>query len=417
MCFGRKERAQNPLCGDDEAPRPQPGYFTQKPANADPPKASVPQQQQQQQQQSDCPPTQPSSVSPPLLAPAPTSAPVQPAVPPLAEPQAVIQSSPSVELPSTNYTTPLDPSPSIAPTATGADHTAHSGLPPRASYNASPSGLPPSKAVHNWEAAVPATSLFPPPPALFSGLTRSPAINALKAEVEAGESWCADFPLAASLALDAPSLAALRAHDIRLMTPAAGLRGTLAWRAPGVWAGRTDVAAVDNCVIGYPPLYVVREHNPLATGQAKTVYYEVAVGLQGAGDVCLALGFAALPYPSFRLPGWNRGSLAVHGDDGHRYVNDQCGKSFTEPFRRGETYGIGMVFRGGSERIETEVYFTHGGRLVGGWNLHEETDVQDHLPVTGLEGYHDLSCAVGIYQASDFEIIFNPERWIYRPEV
>ncbi|KAK0731833.1 hypothetical protein B0H67DRAFT_566002 [Lasiosphaeris hirsuta] len=288
---------------------------------------------------------------------------------------------------------------------------------------APPPGPPPasSKPKHDWESLVPDTSLFPPPPSFFSGFDRSPASNATEAEAEAGERWCAQFPLAPPLGLDAAALGALRAHDVRLMTPTVGWKGSLAWRAPGVWEGRTDRAATDSTVIAYPPLYAVQQHEPgRSAAGARTVYYEVAV-LQdgGKGDVCLALGFTALPYPSFRMPGWHRGSLAVHGDDGHRFVNDRWGgKAFTEPFRRGETYGIGMTFRAaGQGRIATEVFFTRQGRLTGSWDLHEESDAEQDLPVTGLEGYHDLSCAIGTYKAVSFDAIFDPARWLYQPPV
>lgn len=142
------------------------------------------------------------------------------------------------------------------------------------------------------------------------------------------------------------------------------------------------------------------------------------------GDICVALGFAALPYPTFRMPGWHRGSLAVHGDDGHRFVNDRWGgKSFTEPFSPGERLGLGMTFStrggGGGEGaqgvIETEVFFTRQGREAGRWDLHEETDAEQDLPVTGLEGFHDLSCAIGTYGAAKFDVFFDPERWMFRP--
>ncbi|KAK3905084.1 hypothetical protein C8A05DRAFT_31133, partial [Staphylotrichum tortipilum] len=169
-------------------------------------------------------------------------------------------------------------------------------------------------------------------------------------------------------------------------------------------------------------------HSPLThPSQTKTIYYELhllpAPANPPTGDICLALGFTALPYPSFRLPGWHRGSLAVHGDDGHRFVNDRWGgKSFAPPFVAGETYGIGIVFRvvplpggNGGGRIETEVFFTRQGREIGRWNLHEETDAEQDLPVTGLEGYHDLSCAVGTCGLTGFEVVFDPARWLYRP--
>ena len=164
------------------------------------------------------------------------------------------------------------------------------------------------------------------------------------------------------------------------------------------------------------------QHSPLTNPtRTKTIYYELRLlprpSNPPTGDICLALGFTALPYPSFRLPGWHRGSLAVHGDDGHRFVNDRWGgKSFVDPFVAGQTYGIGMLFRvAGSGRIETEVFFTREGREVGRWNLHEETDAEQDLPVTGLEGYHDLSCAVGTCGLTGFEVVFEPGRWLYRP--
>ena len=116
------------------------------------------------------------------------------------------------------------------------------------------------------------------------------------------------------------------------------------------------------------------------------------------------------------MPGWHRGSLAVHGDDGHKFINDRWGgQSFTEPFRRGETYGIGMVFTTVGGRIETEIFFTKEGREVGRWNLHEETDGEGNLPVTGLEGFHDLSCAVGTYGAVNCQVVFDPARWKFVP--
>lgn len=320
------------------------------------------------------------------------------------------------------------------------------GSPPSAgkrddlSYIAPPPGPPPqqdTKSQHNWQTVVPDTSLFPPPPSFFAGWYRSPATNAPEEEAEAGEKWCAQHPLLAPTTLDASALAALSAHNPRLMEPAVGFCGQLAWTAPGRWTLQTDAKAPDSCIIGYPPLYAVTAHSPLRDARPRTVYYEVVVRpappragsnnpfhrppASANDEVCLALGFTALPYPSFRMPGWHRGSLAVHGDDGHKFINDRWGgQSFTEPFRRGETYGIGMTFSvpGGvaaGGRIETEVFFTRGGREVGRWNLHEEADAEENLPVTGLEGYHDLSCAVGTYGAVDCEVVFDPARWAFRP--
>jgi len=141
------------------------------------------------------------------------------------------------------------------------------------------------------------------------------------------------------------------------------------------------------------------------------------------------MGYAAPPYPTFRLPGWHRGCLAVHGDDGSKFINDRWGgKDFTTPFQAGETLGLGMKF---SKRdinappsytqtavespINVEIFFTRDGRVAGSWNLHEEGDAQEDLPVTGLEGLNDIYAAIGVFDNVDFEIVFNEREWMYRP--
>lgn len=215
--------------------------------------------------------------------------------------------------------------------------------------------------------------------------------------------------------LDDAGKTALQANNFRLMEPV-GFNGQLNWLAPGHWEGSTAKNAPDRCIIGYPPLYVVNEHDPTRYGRPKTIYYEVKIRPNSKNNN-IAMGFTALPYPSFRLPGWHRGSLGVHGDDGHKYINDRWGgKDFTYQFGKGETLGIGMTFKPtGTARPEVSIFFTRDGAHAGGWNLHEETDAEQDLPVTGLEGFHDLSCAVGSFDSVNFEVIFDPAKWRYSP--
>lgn len=488
MCFGSKEKQ---LYNEhDEAPRPAPGHFPQQPTYADPaPKASMPQrmdQKLQPQQQ----PHQPSPVSP--VSPQHH---VPPARPPPAELSSVAQSNPPAEL-SSDYAPPAGPPPShrnnnsdeFAPPAgpppshTNNDYGPPSGPPPshanndfappsgpppshanndyappsgpppshakddyapppgpppsKGDYAAPPSGAPPStKKLEPWEIAVPDTSLFPPPPAIFSGFYQSPTSNATEGESEVGESWCAQYPLQAPLKLDPAALHALQTHNLNLMTPnSAGYKGSLTCVGPGIWNGATDSSSTDSCILAYPPLYSVNEHSPLIPHGPgiKTIYYEVLVqpaanafnpfSSSATAPVNLALGFTALPYPSFRMPGWHRGSLAVHGDDGHKYINDTWGgKEFTSPFRRGETYGIGITFQrgeGGNDQplIKAQVFFTRQGQRTQEWDLHEEIDSHQDRPVTGLEGFNDLSLAIGTYQDVAFQVVLDPGRWLYRPE-
>lgn len=260
--------------------------------------------------------------------------------------------------------------------------------------------------------------MFPPPPAFFSGYDRSPANNATEEEAEAGEAWCEQYPLLPPQPLPSPALQAQAAHEISLLQPQ-GFRGVLTSPARGIWEGRTDATAMDSCIIGYPPMYAAATQSPLVTGRAFKMYYEVHVRAEGSrrdGEVGLAVGFTALPYPNFRMPGWHRGSLAVHGDDGRKYINDRWGgKDFTQPFEAGQTVGIGMsLVPRGDGTINVDIWFTREGKLVGGWNLHEESDAEQDLPVTGLEGLHDLSCAIGVFDQNNFEVIFDPKRWKYQ---
>ncbi|KAI1821295.1 hypothetical protein F4861DRAFT_478832 [Xylaria intraflava] len=280
---------------------------------------------------------------------------------------------------------------------------------------APPAGPPPSQGnnvgSHDWEAAVPDTSLLPPPPNFFSGFDRSPANNASEEEAEAGERWCGEFTLRHPIRVSPADLTAMNLGNINMFAPYF-YRGTLKREAVGVWRGRSQSNATDTHLATYPPLYSVAAHSPLSTGRRKIIYYEVRILPDSRHEVSLALGYVAPPYPPFRLPGWHRASLGVHGDDGNKYINDMWGgKSFTTPFRRGETLGLGMEFvpaPGGG--IRADVFFTRDGVESGRWDLHEETDTQDR-PVTGLEGFHDLCATIGLFDKVNFEITFVPEKW------
>ncbi|KAI8628891.1 hypothetical protein F5Y19DRAFT_100699 [Xylariaceae sp. FL1651] len=321
---------------------------------------------------------------------------------------------PSKNNPFYEYAPPSGPPPSHGGQGPS-EYAPPAGPPPSHDY-APPSGPPPSHEKdakrHDWENAVPDTALLPPPPNFFSGFDRSPANNATEEEAEAGEQWCQQFPLYKPLQLDPAALNALNSGNINMFAPPF-FKGTLDRQSVGVWRGQSHSRATDTCLATYPPLYSVAAHSPLSTGRRKTIYYEVHILEDSRHEISLALGFTAPPYPAFRLPGWHRASLGVHGDDGNKYINDRWGgKSFTHPFHRGETLGLGMDLvpaPGGG--ITVEIFLTRDGAESGRWHLHEETDKDQDLPVTGLEGFHDLCAAVGVFDKVSFEIVFVPERW------
>ena len=124
------------------------------------------------------------------------------------------------------------------------------------------------------------------------------------------------------------------------------------------------------------------------------------------------------------MPGWERGSFAVHSDDGHRYVNDnEGGKDFTTPIRAGETVGLGVTYsiqetsnqQYPGVGLKGEVFFTRNGQKAGSWNIHEELDEEDRLGVFGIDGTYDLFAAVGIFGRVSLDVLFNSRDWLWMP--
>jgi hypothetical protein len=169
-------------------------------------------------------------------------------------------------------------------------------------------------------------------------------------------------------------------------------------------------------------------------GRDTVIYFEVKLKVlragpgSGEGESGFSIGFVAQPYPSWRSPGWERGSLGVCSDDGCRFVNDSWGgRDFTTPFQVGETVGLGMVFSAPkgirssssdkkemSRKCDVEIFFTRNGRRAGGWDLHEEMDA-DSGGIEGLEGDFDLYAAIGLFGGIEFESCFDPAGWLWKP--
>ncbi|EMC98925.1 hypothetical protein BAUCODRAFT_66048, partial [Baudoinia panamericana UAMH 10762] len=309
-----------------------------------------------------------------------------------------------------------------------ADYEPPSGPPPgyqaAADDYAPPPGPPPSHSEKEQEPppydpwlAVPDSSFLPPPPSFQDD--RSPTANATADDAERGHAWCAKNPLWRPTSQPPQTLQRIANGDLRLTTPPR--TKNVASYEPGF--GRTHVkttaACGDTIFLSDLPVYTATTHSPT------TIYYELKVlsmghiSRTGEADAGIALGFLAPPYPSWRLPGWHRASLAVHGDDGRRYVNNTLGgKDFTQAFRKGDVVGIGMtfsppVYQGGTPRVD--VFFTRNGKRDGAWDLHEERD-RDATEgnVYGLEGKHDLLAAVGCFGAVEFEVRFRKQDWLFK---
>lgn len=291
-------------------------------------------------------------------------------------------------------------------------------------YDQPPPGPPPSQRAHEPEPppydpwlAVPDNTLLPPPPSFKE--ERSPTANATYNQAARGHAWCRENPLWQPCQHAPQVLSKIQQGDVHLTCPPNTHHVSLQRQA----AGRTRVrvaAAKDNDVILLSdlPLYTA------CTGEPRTVYFELQVISMGDsrsqdGDAGIAIGFVAPPYPAWRLPGWHRASIGVHGDDGRRYVDDSYGgKDFTSAFRKNDVVGIGMIhsaprYQGGKNQCE--IFFTHDGKKDGGWNLHEERDRDaEEGDVFGLEGQHDLLAAVGCFGPVEFEARFRRQDWLFK---
>ncbi|KXS94077.1 hypothetical protein AC578_9217 [Pseudocercospora eumusae] len=267
------------------------------------------------------------------------------------------------------------------------------------------------------------------PPSFSASMAdqRSPAANADFDDAKRAHAWCAETPLWTAHEHPAMLVSRIDAGDLRLTVPPNTTDVTQYQPAMGTSYVRTGSGISDTILLSDVPIYAAQHHTPLATGQQRTIYFEVKI--MGMGDRYgtgknvesgIAIGFVAPPYPAWRLPGWHRGSLGVHSDDGRRYVdNSYGGVEFVPSFGKGDVVGIGMTFHPPihGDRITTrcDVFFTRNGKREKGWDLHEEQPKNvDAGDIGGLEGEHDLLAAVGVFGSVEFECIFNQENWLFK---
>uniref|UniRef100_A0A8C2ZR26 SPRY domain containing 3 n=1 Tax=Cyclopterus lumpus TaxID=8103 RepID=A0A8C2ZR26_CYCLU len=85
---------------------------------------------------------------------------------------------------------------------------------------------------------------------------------------------------------------------------------------------------------------LAQARQPLTT---RCHYYEVEI--VDAGEKCyIALGLARRDYPRNRHPGWSRGSVAYHADDGKIFHGSGVGDAFGPRCFKGDIMGCGIMF-------------------------------------------------------------------------
>lgn len=294
-----------------------------------------------------------------------------------------------------------------------------------------PAGPPPNRQMmnadpppyHDWT-SVPDTALLPPPPS-FVGHDTSSTSNADSVEADRAHHWCAVNPIIPPHQPSSEQYKAVADGDIRIIKPRE-FTGELLMPRMGMWKGSSRAGAKDSALITSAPLYFACADFPRQQAQKRIIYFEVEIVSLGKGgpheDSSIAIGYCAMPYPTWRLPGWERGSLAIHSDDGCRYVNDTWGgKDFTSPIKAGDTVGLGMSFcapdnsTSDGQDLNVDVFFTRNGQKEGGWNLHEELDAETDQGVDGLDGLFDLYGVVGVFGGAEFTVNFKRDTWLWIP--
>ncbi|KAI8096988.1 concanavalin A-like lectin/glucanase domain-containing protein [Halteromyces radiatus] len=112
----------------------------------------------------------------------------------------------------------------------------------------------------------------------------------------------------------------------------------------------------------------VQTNLPLPRNQE--VYYWEAKMFEKPDTTTVSVGVATKPYPSWRLPGWNRYSVGYFSDNGCKYFSSPFnGKPYGLTFNHGDVIGVGYRHRTGT------LFFTRNGRKLEDaytglrWNL------------------------------------------------
>lgn len=323
---------------------------------------------------------------------------------------------------SDTYAPPSGPPPGHFDQKTDSKHAPPPGPPP--GHYAPPPGPPPG---HNdfapppgpppgWSASGGDDGLPPsyPPPRVMEALFS----EANEDELIMGDKFTDNYPLEAPRILTQPELQAVKSGNVDFrLVEAKGFRSKLSKRFKGEIQYRngstyvrSQPSTTDSILVSALPL-----RSPSMSPVPK-IYFEVKITSMGHPEDCsLAVGFCCLPYPHFRMPGWHRGSLAVHSDDGHRYVNDSTGgQPFTRPFSVGETIGMGIDFS------KQEAYMIRNGQFEGSWKMsldNEPRDPDRNYKDGGIEGINetDVYATIGVFGEIGVSITIPPTEDDHQP--
>ncbi|CAH1785723.1 unnamed protein product [Owenia fusiformis] len=121
-------------------------------------------------------------------------------------------------------------------------------------------------------------------------------------------------------------------------------------------------------------------------------YYEIEV--IDPGENCyIAIGVARRDYPKYRHPGWNKGSVAYHADDGKLFLGSGIGEPFGPKCLKGDIMGCGILF-------------------PRDYNSEEDSDISPDVSPDAEDKIDELLNLESDYHSSDSE---EEEDWWEKP--
>ncbi|KAI0313000.1 hypothetical protein OF83DRAFT_1176092 [Amylostereum chailletii] len=248
----------------------------------------------------------------------------------------------------------------------------------------------------------PPPSTEPPPPQWAPAPERSHTDGlyneASEVDYERAEAFCATYPLDPPKLIPSAAIERIQEHGCGawgLEWPNnprffGNLQTDLKSGLAGAWRVRTEKGCKDCCLLSDLPImggmYDVKGK--------RGVYYEVKIHkMEGV----IAVGTACKPYPSFRMPGWNRQSAALHLDDLRKFFEDpDGGRDYDSPLKPDSIYP-GCIIGCGYEFSSGALFFTYNGaRLTDAFKgIYVPRIAQDVYAAIGVDGENELEVNFG----------------------
>jgi hypothetical protein len=140
-------------------------------------------------------------------------------------------------------------------------------------------------------------------------------------------------------------------------------------------------------------------------------YFEMEIVSCGK-EGWLALGLGKSTYPLHRHPGWNKGSVGYHADNGQLYKESGVGEEFGPQCTTGDIMGCGILFPAGSSETEDP----DGGASQQDSESEFECD-SEHEIMYGFEEDEELEDDFSYDSDDDFPELFERnlrQRWLMR---